>query len=134
MTKILVVEDDSDIRELLVDILGDCGYDVVEAGDGGAALAVVNQERPDIILLDVMMPVMDGFQVLKLLKGDPTTRATPVIMVSAKSQEQEVCDAKNAGAWDYLIKPWEAGEVEAKVASVENLLRSSKSCVDRTGG
>ena len=67
MTKILVVEDESDIRELLVDILGDCGYDVVQAGDGGAALAVVNQERPDIILLDVMMPVMDGFQVLKLL-------------------------------------------------------------------
>ncbi len=90
MTKILVVEDESDIRELLVDILCDCGYDVVEAADGAAALVLVNQERPDIILLDVMMPVMDGFQVLKHLKGDPTTRTTPVIMVSAKSQEQEV--------------------------------------------
>ena len=54
MTKILVVEDESDTRELLVDILRDSGYDVVEAGDGGDALAVVNQERPDIILLDVM--------------------------------------------------------------------------------
>ena len=134
MTKILVVEDESDIRELLVDILRDSGYDVVEAGDGGAALDVVNQERPDIILLDVMMPVMDGFQVLKLLKGDPVTRSTPVIMVSAKSQEQEVCDAKREGAWDYLIKPWEAGEVEAKVASAENLLKSSKSYVDPPRG
>ena len=122
MTKILVVEDESDIRDLLVDILCDSGYDVVKAGDGGAALDLVSRERPDIILLDVMMPVMDGLQVLKVLKGDPITRDTTVIMVSAKNQEREVGEAKNAGAWDYLIKPWEAGEVEAKVASAENLL------------
>ena len=134
MTKILVVEDESDIRELLVDLLCDCGYDVVEAGDGGAALGLVSQERPDIILLDVMMPVMDGLQVLKILKDGPATRATPVIMVSAKSQEQEICDAKNAGAWDYLIKPWEAGEVEAKVARAENLLSGANSYVDRPSG
>ena len=127
MTKILVVEDESDIRELLVDILCDSGYDLVQAVDGAAALDMVNQERPDIIMLDVMMPGMGGFQVLKILKGDPATRATPVIMVSARSQEQEVAEAKRAGAWDYLIKPWEAGEVEAKVASAEILLNGAKS-------
>ena len=134
MTKILVVEDEPHIRELLVDILIDSGYDVVEAGNGAAALDLVSQERPDIILLDVMMPVMDGLQVLKLLQGDPATRATPVIIVSAKSQEREVRAAKIAGAWDYVIKPWEAGEVEAKVASAENLLSSLKSNVDRSSG
>jgi len=122
MTKILVVEDETDIRELLVDILGDAGYDVVVASDGGAALAVVTQEQPDIILLDVMMPVIDGLQVLRVLKGDPATCATPVIMVSAKSQEQEVREAKDAGAWDYLVKPWESGDVEAKVARAQDQL------------
>lgn len=131
MTKILVVEDDADIRELLVDILRDRGYDVFEAGDGGAALDLVNQEWPDIILLDVMMPVMDGLQVLKIVKDDPASRVTHVIMISAKSQEQDISDAINAGAWDYLIKPWEAGEVEAKVANAEKLLKGAKSYVDR---
>lgn len=125
MTKILVVEDELDIRELLVDILTDAGYAVIESADGGAALEKVGQERPDIILLDMMMPVLDGLQVLQKLKEAPDTQATPVIMVSAKSQEQDVRDAKAAGAWDYLIKPWEPGEVELKVTqAVKELVRA----------
>ena len=93
----------------------------------------MTQERPDIILLDVMMPVMDGLQVLRVLKGDPATCTTPVIMVSAKSQEQEVREAKDAGAWDYLVKPWEPGDVEAKVARAQDQL-GAMSHVDPSNG
>ena len=87
MTKILVVEDNQGIRDLLVDSLCDIGYDVVEADDGSMGLRVALEERPDIILLGVMMPVMDGFEVLKKLKEDPDFQPVPVTMVSAKGQE-----------------------------------------------
>ena len=115
MSKILVVEDDHDIRGLLVDTLIDCGYDVVEAQDGGSGLEMACQERPDVILLDVMMPVMDGLQVLENLKGNAATRAIPVIMVTAKGQEQDASEAMKSGAWAYVIKPWEFGDLESKV-------------------
>ena len=115
MTKVLVVEDDQDIRELLVDSLIDLGFDVTEAEDGGAGLQSALEETPDIILLDVMMPVMDGFQVLSQLRENPDTQSVRVIMVSAKSQEQDIANALNAGAYSYIIKPWEPEELESKV-------------------
>ena len=115
MTRILVVEDDRDIRELLMDTLSDMGHEVIDAEDGGAGLRRALKELPDIILLDVMMPVMDGFQLLEKLKEDFITRSILVIMVSAKGQEQDVLAAMKAGAWGYIIKPWEPDELESKV-------------------
>ncbi len=117
MTKILVVEDELDIRELLVDTLVDNGYEVVEAADGMTGLEQALSHIPDIILLDVMMPGMDGFQVLEKLKHSPLTESIPVIMVSAKGQEQDVQDAIRAGAWGYVTKPWEPGELDAALLS-----------------
>lgn len=125
MTKILVVEDDPDIRELLIDSLCDIGYDVMEAGDGGAGLQSALEGLPDIILLDMMMPVLDGLEVLDLLKSDPLTRLIPVIMVSARGQEQDISTALNSGALTYLVKPWEPEDLEAKVRQAEAEIRET---------
>jgi DNA-binding response OmpR family regulator len=105
MTRIPVVEDDRDIRDLLMDTLSDIGYEVIAAEDGDTGWQRALEEQPDIVLLDVMMPAMDGFQLLERLKEDLSTRSMLVIMVSAKGQEQDVLDAMQAGAWGYIIKP-----------------------------
>ena len=123
MTKILVAEDELDIRDLLVDLLCDAGYEVVEAADGGAALEQVCREQPDIILLDVMMPVLDGFQVLENLKDSPATRSIPVIMVTARGQDQDKLRARAGGAWGYITKPWNPNEVQTKVKAAETAIR-----------
>ena len=122
MTKILVVEDERRIRELLVDILLDEGYDVIEAEDGREGLEKACSEHPDIVLLDVMMPVMDGFQVLEKLKDDPAAQSIAVIMVTAKGQETDVVKAKELGAIAYICKPWEPDEIEAQIKKVESVL------------
>jgi len=122
MTKILVVEDERRIRELLVDILLDSGYDVIEAEDGWEGLEIACIEHPDIMLLDVMMPAMDGFQVLEKLKGDPAVQSIAVIMVTAKGQETDVVKAKELGAIGYICKPWDPDEVETQVKKVESVL------------
>ena len=125
MTKILVVEDNQDIRELLTDSLRDGGYDVMEAGDGGAGLRSALEDLPDIILLDMMMPVLDGLEVLNRLKANPITQLIPVIMVSAKGQEQDIATALNSGALSYLVKPWEPDDLETKVLHAEAATRKA---------
>ena len=132
MTKILVVEDDRDIRNLLVDTIGDMGYTVIEAEDGGVGLEKALTDRPDIILLDLMMPVMDGLQVLSKLKEDPGTQKTPVIMVSAKGQDEDVGRALRAGAWGYLVKPWQHGQLELAVTGAEKQIKSARKPVSKT--
>lgn len=115
MPKVLVVEDIPDIRFLMVETLVDAGHQVLEAGDGAAGLVSACQHHPDVILLDVMMPVMDGFQMLKELKADPGTAAIPVIMVTAKGQEEDVARALCAGAAAFVVKPFAHNEVVAQV-------------------
>ena len=126
MTKILVVEDDTDIRNLLVDTIADMGLEVIEAEDGGIGLDKAISQRPDIILLDLMMPVMDGLQVLGELKAGPATQSIPVIMVSAKGQGEDVMKALTAGAWGYVIKPWDEGALELAVAGAQKLVRQGR--------
>ena len=91
---------------------------MIEAGDGGAGLEKVFLEHPDIVLLDMMMPIMDGMQVLERIKNDPSTQFTPVIMVSAKGQEQDVLKALRFGASHYLTKPWDPEELDSKINDV----------------
>lgn len=131
VNKILVVEDDQDIRFLLVETLADIGYEMIEAADGGAGLRRAFDDRPAIILLDVMMPVMDGFQVLERLKDNPDTHSIPIIMISAKGTEQEIMRAMRGGAWGYLIKPWSPDDLESKVRNVEAELQleSGRGCL-----
>ena len=124
MTTILVVEDDQDIRFLLSETVSDLGYDVLEAADGGAGFRRAIEEHPDLILLDVMMPVMDGFQVLAKLKEHAETHPMPVIMVSARGQEQDIMRAMRGGAWGFVIKPWSQDDLESKINNaVEELLQ-----------
>ncbi len=124
MTTILVVEDDQDIRFLLSETVSDLGYDVLEAADGGTGLRRAIEEHPDVILLDVMMPVMDGFQVLAKLKEHAETHFMPVIMVSARGQEQDIMRAMRGGAWGFVIKPWNQDDLESKINNaVEEVLQ-----------
>ncbi|HLF04768.1 MAG TPA: response regulator [Dehalococcoidia bacterium] len=115
MAKVLVVEDVPDIRFLLVETLVDAGHEALESGDGVEGLASARQHRPDVILLDVMMPVMDGLQMLEALKADSSLASIPVIMVSAKGQEQDVKKALRLGATAFVVKPWAHNEVESQI-------------------
>lgn len=104
--KILVVDDEKHIVRLVQVNLERAGYEVVTAYDGEEALQKVKQERPDLIVLDVMMPKMDGFEVMKHLKADPTTRDIPVIMLTAKAQDADVFRGWQTGVDCYLTKPF----------------------------
>ena len=88
---------------------------VVRVTDGEAALAAADRERPDVIILDVMMPLLDGFSVLGRLKADPDLRAIPVIMLTARGQERDVLAGLQGGAADYVVKPFSLKELLARV-------------------
>lgn len=122
MTRILVIDDDPSIAELVAINLEMVGYDVTQAEDGikGQALAV--QLQPDLILLDLMLPKVDGFTVCQRLRRDPRTADIPVIMLTALGQTQDKVEGFNAGADDYLTKPFELDEMLARVRA---LLRRS---------
>jgi len=108
-SKILVVDDDPDTREILDARLKACGYDVLLASEGFKALEIIRENRPDLILLDVMMPEIDGFTVCKFLKDKEETKDIPVIFLTAKDQLQDVDKGFKSGGDDYVIKPinWE---------------------------
>ena len=124
VTTILVVEDDQDIRILLSETVLDLGYDVLEAANGEIGFRRALEEHPDVILLDVMMPVMDGFEVLIKLEEHAETHPMPVIMVSARGQEQDMMRATRGGAWGYVIKPWNQDDLESNINNaVEEFLQ-----------
>src|SRR5579871_1682795 len=104
--KILAVDDERHIVRLVQVNLERQGYEVVTAYDGKEALEKVASENPDLIVLDVMMPYMDGFEVLKTLKKDPTTRDIPVIMLTAKANDADVFQGYKSGVDCYLTKPF----------------------------
>jgi len=112
---VLIVEDDKNIRELLQMYLEKEGYAVTVAEDGGQGLAKFRAIRPDLVLLDVMMPVMDGWAVCKAIR---TEGQTPVIMLTAKSQTDDKVAGLKAGADDYITKPFEMKEVLARIEAV----------------
>lgn len=103
-TKILIVEDDKSIRDLYEIKLNKVGFDVKTAEDGGAGWEIAQKELPDLILLDVMMPVMNGFEVLKKLRGKKETAEIPVIILSNYGEVDQMTQGFLVGATDYLIK------------------------------
>jgi diguanylate cyclase (GGDEF)-like protein len=117
MTSVLVVDDDADIARFIEINLRLEGYDVRIAVDGADALAQIDAEQPDLVLLDVMMPKIDGVQVCRLLRADPVTANLPVIMVTAKSLSADKVVGLTAGADDYIIKPFDTLELVARVRS-----------------
>ena len=118
MACILVVDDSEDTRLALSMILKDAGYEVFEASDGSEVFNCVLSDRPDVVLLDIIMPKVDGFQALRKLRADERTRGVPVIMVTAKGRPEDLLMAQSLGALDYINKPWADGEVELRIGWV----------------
>lgn len=119
--KVLIVDDEAHIRLLLeqtLDALVDEGVDILTADNGGAALALIREERPDLVLLDVMMPVMNGFDVCKTVKNDPALKGTFVMMLTAKGQELDRVTGAEVGADLYLTKPFDPDDVLSRAAKV----------------
>jgi CheY-like chemotaxis protein len=102
---VLVIEDDPDQRRLLERMLGTSGYRVVAAADGEAGLAAAAAARPDVIVLDVMMPRMNGYQACRALKKDPATAGVPVVILTTKNQPADELWASEVGADAFLTKP-----------------------------
>jgi len=106
--KILVVDDEQDLLDFVKLRLEAHNYTVVTASDGVEALEIFKKEKPDLVLLDILMPKLDGFQVCQALKNDPLTADIPVIMLTAKDRVEDIKKAKHIGANGYLIKPFDA--------------------------
>jgi DNA-binding response OmpR family regulator len=122
--KILVAEDEQHIRSLIQYKLQNSGYAVTTVDNGADALKKASEIIPDLILLDVMMPLMTGFEVLASLKKNDATKNIPVLLVTAQSREDEVLKGLDLGADDYVTKPFSPNELAARVKTV--LLRHSK--------
>jgi class 3 adenylate cyclase/CheY-like chemotaxis protein len=116
--RILVVDDNETNRDILITRLNVHGYELLQAADGEEALAVAKQHLPDLILLDVMMPKLDGIEVTKRLKGDASMPFTPIILVTAKADSKDVVAGLEAGADEYLTKPVDQMALVARVKSV----------------
>lgn len=112
---VLVADDDPDILTLIQVRLEKDGYDVLGAADGERALAVAFEHTPDLALLDVMMPKLDGYQVTRQLRAHEATRAMPVILLTARVQEADIARGVEAGADDYVKKPFSTQELRARV-------------------
>jgi DNA-binding response OmpR family regulator len=117
VARILIVEDEANIVSLIRLRLERIGHHVKSADNGIAALELAREFAPDLILLDVMLPVLNGFQVLERLKADPTTAATPVLMLTARGHESDIVAGIEGGADDYLIKPFSFPELIARVGT-----------------
>ena len=115
MTKVLVVDDQHDHRRLLVDTLSDAGYEVIEAKNGSSAIEMARNDLPDIILLDVWMPEMDGFEVLRTLRENPSTQAIPVILLTAMRQRQGARRGWEMGVRHYIEKPFDTEHVKLTI-------------------
>jgi DNA-binding response OmpR family regulator len=128
MPKILVVDDEPDALELIGFNLKNAGFEVISADDGAEALKRARESVPDLILLDVMLPEMDGLEVCKGLRRDPATSAIPIIMLTAKAAEIDRVLGLELGADDYVTKPFSPREL---VLRVKNLLRRRTESTDQ---
>jgi two-component system, OmpR family, alkaline phosphatase synthesis response regulator PhoP len=115
---ILVVDDDPAVSRLVEINLTQVGYQVQTAADGEEALARVAAAKPDLVILDVMMPRLDGFEALKRLRADPSSAEIPVIMLTARAQDEDVFEGYGRGAQWYLTKPFAPNELRAAVRRV----------------
>ena len=112
---ILVVEDQEDNRRILRDLLTSSGYRLVEAEDGEQALTMAERQRPDLILMDVQIPLIDGYEVTRRLKADPVLRAIPIIVVTSYALSGDESKARAAGCDAYVTKPYSPRALLAKI-------------------
>jgi DNA-binding response OmpR family regulator len=118
MTSVLVVDDDPDVCDLVTYKLEQSGFEVRRASDGDAALREVAKRIPDLVLLDIMMPGISGLEVLERLRSDEATAVIPVVMLTAKAQENDVERGFQLGADDYVVKPFSPRELVRRVTAV----------------
>ena len=124
MAKILIAEDERDIRDLITFTLGFAGFEVVAASNGEEAVNLARKEIPDLILMDVRMPRMTGYEACAIMKADAKLKDVPVIFLSAKGQDSEIQTGLQAGAADYLLKPFAPDQLTERIQSV--LARTGK--------
>ena len=124
MAKIVVADDDADIRELVAFKLQQTGHEVVAVGDGAAAVEACQADVPDLVVLDVMMPGMSGLDACRALRLDAALAKVPVILLTARAQEADIEQGFNAGADDYVVKPFSPRELASRVAAVLQRSRS----------
>jgi len=113
--RILIADDNENIRDALTYLLQDEGFQLWIANDGADALKKVREVHPDILLLDIMMPEMNGYDVCRTIKSDPDLKKTYIIMLTAKGQMKEQEHGKEVGADEYIVKPFSPGEVLVKI-------------------
>ena len=126
--KILVIDDEEDILELLRFNLTKEGYQVCSASTGEEALSLARTEHPDLVLLDLMLPGIDGLEVGRRLKADPLTRSMPIVMLTAKGEESDIVTGLELGAEDYITKPFSRKVLVARLRAV--LRRKAEKAVD----
>lgn len=134
MHRILIVEDERDIADLIAFNLQRAGYEAIKAYDGIEGTEVALRERPDLILLDLMLPGRDGYSVFRELRRDPRTANTPVIMLTARAQTEDRIQGLEAGADDYLTKPFSPKELMLRVQAVLKRFDSTPGAVDFSYG
>ena len=121
--KVLLVEDDEDVKDLAVLSLERAGFDVATASEGAAGLVAAQQQHPDVIILDWMMPGMSGVDVCHELRADPRTEHISVLLLTSRAQEVDIEQGFEAGANDYMVKPFRGREL---ISRVDALLKSSR--------
>ncbi len=115
MTKILIAEDERDICDLITFTLRFANYDVVAVNNGEEAVTMARQEVPDLILMDVRMPRMTGYEACAAIKADPNLKDIPIIFLSVKGQDSEIQAGLQAGAVEYLLKPFAPDQLTARI-------------------
>jgi CheY-like chemotaxis protein len=118
MAHILVAEDERDIRELIKFTLTFAGHKITEASNGEEAVKLAKEVLPDLILTDVRMPKMTGYEACKAIKSEETTKHIPVVILSAKGQDEEIDQGRESGANDYILKPFDPAKLQSRVAEI----------------
>jgi PAS domain S-box-containing protein len=131
LSRVLIADDNADMRDYLRRLLAQQNYRVESVADGQAALAAARREKPDLMIIDVMMPIMDGFALLRAVREDEELKTIPVIMLSARAGEEAKVEGLNAGADDYLIKPFSARELLAHVGAHLAMARVRKEAAEK---
>lgn len=118
MTKIVIAEDEPDIRDLITFTLRFAGFEVIAGSNGEEGYELTKREKPDLVMMDVRMPKMTGYEACRKIKADPEIAHIPVIFLSAKGQESEIQTGLDAGAEEYLLKPFAPGDLADRIRAV----------------
>jgi two-component system cell cycle response regulator DivK len=115
MKRILVVEDQEDNRQILRDLLTNAGFDMIEAENGEEAIASAQASRPDLILMDIQLPILDGYEATRRIKADPDLKSIPIIAVTSYALSGDEDKARRTGCDDYVAKPFSPRQLLAKI-------------------